>query len=363
MRTVLDTRTATPHYPGIGRYTFELARALAAITELTLLVNPYESSKELDLWSVPARRIAVPHGPRSLAQQWVVPARLRRFRASVYHSPFYLMPYWPGCPTIVTAYDVIALVEQEGFTPGQRRLYRLTHRLAFNAARHILTLSEAARADFIQHFNLPGDKISAVPPGLANHFRPPEPEAVAAFRQERGLPGNYVLTVGINKPHKNLPGLIRAYAALPASAPPLVIAGPEDARFPEMRPAAEPVKGRVVFLGRVPEAQLPLLYGGACLYVQPSLLEGFGFPVLEAMGCGAPVVCSDIPALRELAANAALYFDPRREESIAQALREALDNESLRRALGERGRLRARQYTWERAAEHTLKLYARVAEP
>ncbi len=364
MRFVLDARTVTPHFPGIGRYTFELARALAAITDLTLLVNPYESSKELDLWSIPARRIAVPHGPRSLAQQWVVPARLRRFRASVYHSPFYLMPYWPACPTVVTAYDVIALVEREGYTSRQRQLYRLTHQFAFNAARHILTLSEAARADFIQHFNLPESKISAIPPGLAAHFTPPAPnaDAVAAIRQTYGLPGEYLLNVGINKPHKNLPRLIRAYATLPASAPPLVIVGPEDARFPETRAAAAPVKERVIFLGRVPDEHLPLLYGGAWLYLQPTLLEGFGFPVLEAMGCGAPVVCSDIPALRELAANAALYFDPRWEDSIAQTILEALDNTPLRTALAERGLLRARHYTWEHTAEQMLKIYQRVTE-
>ncbi len=362
MRPVLDARTVTPHFPGIGRYTFELARALAAITDLTLLVNPYEGSKELDLLSIPARRIAVPHGPRSLAQQWVVPARLRRFRASVYHSPFYLMPYWPACPTAITAYDVIALVEREGFTSRQRQLYRLTHQLAFNAARHILTLSEAARADFIQHFNLPESRISAIPPGLAAHFTPPAPEAVAAFRRERALPGEYLLNVGLNKPHKNLPRLIRAYATLPASAPPLVIAGPEDARFPQARAAAAPVKERVIFLGRVPDEHLPVLYGGARLYLQPALLEGFGFPVLEAMGCGAPVVCSGIPALRELAANAALYFDPRREDSIAQTILEALDNAPLCIALSERGRLRARHYTWERAAEQTLAIYRQVAD-
>ncbi len=362
MRPVLDARTVSPHFPGIGRYTFELARALSAIIDLALLVNPLESSNELDLWSLSARRIAVPHGLRSLAQQWVIPARLRRFRASVYHSPFYLMPYWPACPTLVTVYDVIALAEREGFTSHQRRLYRLSHQLAFNSARHSLTLSEAARADFIQHFNVPESRISAIPPGLAAHFAPPAPEAVTAFRQQHGLPGEYLLNVGINKPHKNLPKLIRAYATLPGSAPPLVIVGPEDSRFPEARAAAQPMKERVVFLGRVPDEHLPLVYGGAGLYLQPALLEGFGFPVLEAMGCGAPVVCSDIPALRELAANAALYFDPRREDSIAHTILEALDNTPLRTALRERGRLRARQYTWERTAEQTLAVYRRIVD-
>jgi len=358
MRAILDARTVNDHYPGIGRYTYELARALAPLTGLILLVNPLQTSKELDLWSLHAERIAEPHSPRSLPQQWVVPAHLRRARGDVYHSPYYLMPYASGLPTVVTAYDLIPLLVPEGFSAAQRAAYRIAHQLAFHAARKIITLCDTARESFVERFHLPARKIVAIPPGLGPEFAPQREETVAAFRRERKLPRDYALTIGSNKPHKNLPRLIRAYAALPADAPPLVIAGPEDARYPDMRTAAAPLGARIIFLGRVPEAQLPLLYAGAALFVQPSLIEGFGLPIVEAMACGAPVACSDASGLVEAAGGAALLFDPRQLDAIAHALSTALADSALRDDLRARGLRRAQTLTWNSTAEATLKVYA-----
>jgi alpha-1,3-rhamnosyl/mannosyltransferase len=359
MRAILDARTVNDHYPGIGRYTFELARALAPLTDLVLLINPLQASQELDLRSLNAERITVPPTPRSLQQQWVVPVHMRRARGDVYHSPYYLMPYAPGLPTVVTAYDLIPLLIPGGFSAAQRVAYVLTHQLAFRAARKIITLCESARQSFIERFHLPTQKIVAIPPGLGPEFAPQPAEAVAAFREQR-LPREYVLTVGSNKPHKNLPGLIRAYAALPADVPPLVIAGPEDARYSEMRAAAAPLGERVIFLGRVAEAQLPLLYAGAALFVQPSLTEGFGLPVLEAMACGTPVACSEAPGLVEAAGSAAILFDPRQSEAITHALSTALTDSALRTDLRTQGLRRVQTLTWSRAAEVTLQVYTQA---
>jgi len=357
---VLDARTANAHYPGIGRYTYELARALAAHTELVILFDPTASAPEFRLTALPVKRIAVPVSPRSLAQQWIVPDRLRRLNAAVYHSPYYLMPYSTGVPTVLTAYDVIPLHPLAGFSRRQRWLYWAAHLLAFNASDRIITLSQAARADFIVRFKLPAEEVVVVAPGLTANFAPPSQETIHTVRMTYNLPEEYVLYVGSNKPHKNLPALIQAYATLPATAPPLVLAGPEDARFPQMRQAAAPLGQRVRLLGRIPDADLPGLYAGATLYVQPSLIEGFGFPVLEAFGCGAPVACADIPVLRELAQSAALYFDPRRPDTIAHTLAEALESPDTRTALRERGQLRARAFTWERAALQTLEVYRQL---
>jgi alpha-1,3-rhamnosyl/mannosyltransferase len=361
MRAILDARTVNDHYPGIGRYTFELARALAPLTDLVLLINPLQASQELDLRSLNAERIAVPRTPRSLQQQWVVPAHVRRARGDIYHSPYYLMPYAPGLTAVVTAYDLIPLIIPDGFSAVQRAAYRATHQLAFRAARKIITLCESARQSFIERFHLPTQKIVAIPPGLGPEFAPQPAEAVAAFREQRKLPRDYVLTVGSNKPHKNLPGLIRAYAALPADAPPLVIAGPEDPRYSaDMRAAAAPLGERVIFLGRVAEAQLPLLYAGAALFVQPSLTEGFGLPVVEAMACGTPVACSEAPGLVEAAGSAAILFDPRQPEAITHALSTALTDSALRTDLRTRGLRRAQTLTWSRAAEATLQVYTQA---
>lgn len=357
---VLDCRTANAHYPGIGRYTYELARALAAATELTILFDPNASSAEFRLTKLPVKRIAVPISPRSLAQQWIIPDRLRRLNAAVYHSPYYLMPYSTGAPTALTVYDVIPLHSLAGFSRRQRWLFWAAHFLAFNASDRVITLSQAARADFLARFRLPANEVLVIAPGLTENFAPPTREALHTVRMTYQLPEQYLLYVGSQKPHKNLPALIRAYATLPKSAPALMIAGPEEARFPQARQAAAPLGDRVRFLGRVPDEDLPALYAGATLYLQPSLLEGFGFPVLEALGCGAPVACADIPALRELAQSAALYFDPRQPDSIAQTLSEALDSPGTLAALRERGQLRARAFTWERAALQTLEVYRQL---
>ncbi len=357
MRPILDARTVTPPYPGIGRYTFGLARALAPLTDLVLLTNPLRASQELDLSSLNAECVAVSPTPRSLQQQWVVPAHVRRARGDVYHSPYYLMPYAPGLPAVVTAYDLIPLLIPGNFSAAQRAVYFAAHQLAFHVARKIITLCESARHTFSERFHLPAHKIVAIPPGLGPEFAPQMEEAVAAFRQQWKLPCNYLLTVGSNKPHKNLPRLVHAYAALPADAPPLVIAGPEDVRYSETRAAAAPLGERVIFLGRVAEAQLPLLYAGAALFVQPSLMEGFGLPVIEAMACGTPVACSEAPGLVEAAGGAAVLFDPRQPGAIAHALSIALTDSALRVDLRARGLGRAQALTWPRAAEATLNVY------
>jgi alpha-1,3-rhamnosyl/mannosyltransferase len=127
-----------------------------------------------------------------------------------------------------------------------------------------------------------------------------------------------------------------------------------------MRAAAAPLGERVIFLGRVAEAQLPLLYAGAALFVQPSLTEGFGLPVVEAMACGTPVACSEAPGLVEAAGSAAILFDPRQPEAITHALSTALTDSALRTDLRTRGLRRAQTLTWSRAAEATLQVYTQA---
>lgn len=359
---VLDARTATPHYPGVGRYTRELARILSATIDLAIIVNPLQSGIERDLWSLPARRVSVPHNPRSIAQQWVLRQRLRGLNATVYHSPFYLMPYFPGVPSVVTVYDLIPLHPSSGTPPAQQSAYGLAHRLAFMTARKIVTLSDAARQEFITRFKLREDVITTVAPGLMPRFAPADAETLRSVRQRLNLPSQYLLSVGINKPHKNLVALVRAYSRLPADAPPLLICGPQDARYLEVRAAAAGLGSRVRLLGRVADDLLPALYSGAHWYLHPALAEGFGFPVLEAMGCGAPVMCSDLPVLRELTQNGAVYFDPTSEESMTDTLTQALNDHPLRQAVIERGLRRARYFTWDRAAERMLKVYAQARE-
>jgi len=179
-----------------------------------------------------------------------------------------------------------------------------------------------------------------------------------------------VLYLGSNKPHKNLERLVEAWALLQprGSAPaagqpvPLVIAGAWDDRFPEARRRAEALSlgAQIRWLGPAPEADLPALYSGALLFVFPSLHEGFGLPVLEAMACGAPVVCSNSSSLPEVAGDAALTVDPLDTEKLASAIGQALEEERLRQELRAKGLRQAGSYSWPRTARLTIETYRRT---
>jgi alpha-1,3-rhamnosyl/mannosyltransferase len=382
---VLDARTATPHFPGIGRYVTNLARSLAPLLapdeRLTLLHDPAHSPALSPSGSVQLIPMAV--SPFSLHQQWGVPRILRLLAAGrstsvIYHSPYYLMPYAPRVSTILTVYDLIPLLLPEHNTPRARLLFRWMMTLALHTARAVLAISEATRRDFLAHFHLPPERIVTVP--LAADFGGQESGGRGhatritqhASRNTQHatpctLPENYLLYLGSNKPHKNLVRLIEAWRIvassfqLPASS--LIIAGAWDERYPEARQRAHELGlgARVRFLGPVAEADLSALYAGATAFVFPSLYEGFGLPVLEAMACGAPVICSNNSSLPEVAGDAALQVDPLDVDALAAAIGRVLGDEALREEMRQRGLRQAARFSWVQTAQQTLEIYRAAA--
>jgi len=373
MPVILDARTATDHFPGIGRYVVSLASALARVTaeiNLMLLHDPSAPSMRLTLPDLP--RIHCPVSPFSIRQQWSVPSHLRRAKATLYHSPYYLMPYWPGVPTVFTCYDFIPLIYPEYFTASQRLIYRTTHILAINTARVTLAISEATKRDLVRFFGVDPQRIVVTPLAADPHLIPEPPDRVDFVQRKYSLPERYVLYLGSNKPHKNLARLVQAWQisnlksqtpALRAGASvsnlKLVIAGHWDNRYLEAKRFVEEqgLQEQVVFAGPVAEADLPALYSGASLFVFPSLYEGFGLPVIEAMACGAPVVCSNTSSLPEAAGDAALLVDPLDANALAEAIIRALANDELRHALREKGLAQAAKFSWEQTARETHKAY------
>ncbi len=359
-RFVLDARPATAHFPGIGRYVRSLAAAMPSLLaedeQLLLLVPPGGEALAPIL-----PRVEVAASPFSARQQWQIPLLLRRRGASLYHSSYYLMPYLALPPTILTLYDLIPLRFPALSSARARLLFRLTTMLALRSATHALAISEATRQDFLRLFRLPPERISTVPLAAAPAFHPQPPRVTEALRQRLGLPPRFVLYLGSNKPHKNLVRLIEAWAGVEGEVR-LVIAGAWDERFPEprRRAAALGLEERILWLGRVAEAALPALYAAAESFVFPSLYEGFGLPVLEAMACGTPVACSATSSLPEVAGEAALLFDPEATEEIRAALRRLTTDVELRAALRQRGLERARRFSWTRTARLTLQHYRRV---
>jgi alpha-1,3-rhamnosyl/mannosyltransferase len=371
MRTgpiVLDTRTASSHFPGIGRTVIGLARALAtcpATPRMALLHGP-DPDPRLPLARWPT--VTCRSSPFSLRQQWEIRAILRRTRAAVYHSPYYLMPAAPGVPSIVTCNDLIPLTTPGLFGRPARLAYRLAHALAFQAASAIVVPSVSTREDVARVFPRHDGKLDVVPHGW-EFVNAPDEDRSARLRRQLGVPDVYVLAVGTNKPHKNLRVLAEAWEIMlsrrrdGSKKAMLVLAGPRDRRFDEGGPAGERLKagGQLASLGPVFDEPLAALYVGATLFVCPSRAEGFGLPVLEAMGLGAPVICSRIPALVEIAGGAATLFDPTDAEALARALEHLLEAPNERESMRRAGFARADAFTWARAAEKMAGLYERVA--
>lgn len=373
---ILDARTAVPHFPGIGRYVSNLASALApqltAGEELTFLASPSTAgppktrtpaSQTEEAFQLPGKSIIAPAAPFDIRQQWRIPSLLKRLRAdgtALYHSPYYLMPYRTGLPTLLTFYDIIPLKFPKTVPARARLFFRLAATLALRAADRVVTISDAARQDLTSYFRVPASRVTVTPLAAGARYRPQPSAEIARVRRQYNLPESFILYLGINKPHKNLPALIDAYAqSASPHLPPLVIAGAWDNRYPQSKQhaARRELGDAVRFLGPVTERDLPALYTAATLFVFPSLYEGFGLPVLEAMACGTPVACSNTPSLKEVAGAAALYFDPFSVTEIRDAIIELSEDGRQRARRAEQGLARARRYSWQATAAATLRCY------
>jgi alpha-1,3-rhamnosyl/mannosyltransferase len=362
---VFDARTATPHFPGIGRYAGSLARAIVPILgpseRLTVLCD---ADHPIELPSSGCAALEpVDLSPFSLDQQLRVPRLIKRLGAELYHSAYLVMPYRPGVPAIVTVYDLIPLRQPEHSTARARLLFRGAAWLAVRSARHLIAISEHCRQDFISEFGIAPDRITRIPLAASAAFAPRASEAIADVRSRHQLPPAYVLYLGSNKPHKNLQRLVEAWRIARSDGglggAVMAIAGAWDERYGSLRSTSADDRG-IRWLGPVSDDDLPALYSGASCFVFPSLFEGFGLPVLEAMACGAPVICSDRTSLPEVAGGAALLVDPTDTAAIAAAIRRVTTEPELSARLRRSGVERAAGYSWDSAARATLAIYRKA---
>jgi alpha-1,3-rhamnosyl/mannosyltransferase len=360
LRIGVDGRYLRDDHPGIGRHLFGALRALAASAgdeELLVLHDPRAPRTRLDpaaLVGRSLRLVPAPWRPRSPAEQFGLPRLLRRLGLDLFHAPYPFTALACPCPRVVTVYDLIALDPRHGLrAPLARALAGCVLRRVTRGAAAVLTLSHAVRAALVERLGLPAQRVAVIGAAADPAFQPAAPEAVAAARRALGLPARYVLHVGTPKPHKNRARLLRAWSALRPDGVALVLAGSPASPHARREELPEGVRD----LGPVDERHLPALYSAAELCVLPSLDEGFGLPVLEAMGCGTPVACSARGALGEVAGDAAACFDPEDERALGATLARLLGDADARRALSQRGLARARLFTWEALAARTWALY------
>jgi glycosyltransferase involved in cell wall biosynthesis len=283
--------------------------------------------------------------------------------------PSHVLPLAHPQHTVVTVHDLGYHYYPEAHTLFQNVYLRWSTQYNARAATRVLADSEATRQDLIRYYGTPKEKIAVVYPGRDEALAPvAESQRLADMRAHYGLSDSYFLYVGTLHPRKNLVRLVQAFASLiqsltsssqhPMDSLQLVLAGQKGWLYEEIFAEVRrlDLTERVVLTGYVPDAHLGGLLSGALAFVFPSLYEGFGLPVLEAMACGTPVVCSDVSSLPEIAGDAALLVDPLDAEDLAQALYQIAVDERLRRTLVARGLQQVQLFSWRRCAQETLQV-------
>ena len=377
---------------GFGRFARQAVRALSEARsphEFVVLIDrpsldtsaPYVpggfETVVVDVGEAPASA-ASSAGRRRVGDMFAMGRAAGRSRLDLFYFPatYSFFPIWNAGRVVVTMHDTLALARPELVFPSWqgRVAWALKEHAAARLADLILTVSEAARRDLIAWFRLPDDRVRVVTEGAASVFgpRPPGPVGDEALARHGLRPcGRYFLYVGGLSPHKNLPRLIEAYArtGLSTEGVRLVLVGDTADVFhthvPELRAAVERfgLGDSVSFTGFVPDEDLVHVYNRAEALVQPSLMEGFGLPPVEAMACGTPVASSTAGSLPEVVGDAGLFFEPTDVAAIASALRLIADTPSLRAELSRRAAARASVYSWSAAAQDLLAAFEDVAGP
>ncbi len=372
MRIGIDGSSILPQRTGMGHYTGHLLAHLAGADPshgYVVFLNSMRHRPPREPWmergnvSIVHRRLP---GPLLLyAWRYFNRPAIERLvgEVDVFHSPATYVPPQRRGARVTTVHDLYFFRHPEDCTMLGGRFLRATVPRRLREMDRIIAISEATRQDLIELLSVPPERIAVVYLGVDPRFRrvenPAERTAVCA---RHGLPDRFILFIGTLEPRKNVERLIEAYSLVRreiADAPPLVLVGSRSKSSGQVDAAVERLglARHVVFAGYVPHADLPALYSAADLFVLPSLYEGFGMPLLEAMACGTPVVAGDTSSLRELAAGRGVLVNPLRADDIAGGLVRVLRDPSLRAVSVERGLQFARTLTWERCARQTLDVY------
>lgn len=388
MQIGIDYTSAVRQRAGIGRYTRELVSALLALdSQHSYVLFAATGGLPKGRWSSEIERLrprhddqlthrAIPLSDDWLARVWhrlqlPIPVELMTGRVDVFYSPdFTLPPTRPNTHTLLTVHDLSFVRYPDAFVPALRQYLERVVPRSIDRADMVLADSANTRSDLVTLFGVPDEKVRVIKPGVGARFHPhrasktaeprhPNYPLPARLRQRYDIgDAPYVLSVGTVQPRKNYVRLIQAFSRAETShrgSLQLLIAGGPGWLYEDVFREADR-RDTVRLIGFVDDKDLPALYRGAALFAFPSVYEGFGLPVLEAMACGVPVICSSASSLPEVASDAALLVDPLDVEGWSAAMTQALENNELRTRMVERGLARAADFTWERAARQLSNL-------
>jgi glycosyltransferase involved in cell wall biosynthesis len=367
-------------YPasGSGQYLSHLLHALSEVDSRNeyMLFGPQPLPQNNDLaqtpfpyqvQSVPGFAARNENIEKVIWEQWTGPAAARKAGMDIFHVPHFAPPLFPRTPTIVTIHDVIPL-RLPLYRAGTRVVayMRLVARAAHSATL-IITISQHAKQDMIDALKLPAECIRVIYEAAGEEYRPiTDPAVLAAARKRYGVGERYILYLGGLDQRKNVPQLVRAFARVYSQLNDpnlqLLIAGNPDKQqgplFPDPRPVAADLgmSGQIIYRF-IEEEDKPAIYSGASLFVFPSLYEGFGLTPLEAMSCGAPVICSNRTSLPEVVGDAAISIDPDNLPALVESISRGLSDDALQADLRARSLKQAATFSWRKTAEQTLAVY------
>lgn len=303
----------------------------------------------------------------SITEQLRYPAALKGF--DLWHAPHYNVPFFKSkTPVVTTIHDLIHWVFRgKYFSPLQAAYASTMIQKALSNSVRVITVSQKTKSDLIEHFSANEDKISVIGEGTSPDFRPLPPEEIKAAKKHYALPENYFFYCGNLKPHKNVLWLVRLFRRLfkeKKISTPLVVLGQKDRNYSgELRElAALDREEAVIYLKYIKHGDLPVLYNGASALVHPSLYEGFGLTILEAMSCGTPVAAFRTASIPEVAGDAAFLHEINDEEAMADTLRKLESSPSLREEYRQKGFKQAQKFQWKDAARQTLAVYQQALE-
>lgn len=297
-------------------------------------------------------------------EQLLAPFLLRVARADVFHGVLNIAPLFCPTPSVITIHDLAFLSFPQTFRRVNRTYLTWATRASARGAARILAVSEFTKREIVRLLGIAPERIVVTYDACDSRFAPPEPERLAAFRARKGLPDRFILFVSTLEPRKNIPTLLDAYARIAgATDAPLLIGGGKGWLYEPIfaRLEALGLGDRVRMVGFIDADELPLWYAAATVFTMPSLYEGFGMPLLEAMACGTPVVASSSSSLPEVVGDAGLLAPPTDADALGAAILRLLNDADLRADLRERGLRQARRFSWAETAERTLRAYEDAA--
>ncbi|MTI59429.1 MAG: glycosyltransferase family 4 protein [Firmicutes bacterium] len=359
MKILFDNRMK--NWSGIGRYSFNLIKEFSCLmknkNDVVLLSNTAYNSNDFNIMNCRAKVF-------SLKEQVELPLLNKKNKIDLYHSPHFVFPVLNSKKMVLTIHDLTPLLFPQYFSVNARIYMKMMIWLSRYRTAKIITVSKNTKEDLIDKFSFRDDKIEVIYNGVGECYKSiNNQELLDGVKKKYDTGENFILYVGNIKQHKNIVRLLKAVSRLDRPNK-LIIVGKRDNAYDEVLTVIEKegLNDRVIFTGFVSDKDLVYLYNAAKVFIYPSLYEGFGLPPLEAMACGTPVITSNVSSLPEVVADAAIKINPYSIDDIDNAIHRVLTDPDLQKKLSEKGKERAKKFTWKKTAEETLKVYQDVMQ-